>query len=140
MSVETRIRDARHEDAPAVLEVWHLAYGRATGESEADIGRLLATPAARFLLIDGDGVPDATLIVTFDGWRGNMYRLAVRPEMRRRGRSPDACRGSASVAADAGCRRITALVEADHKSATGFWQAAGYTLDEGMSRYYLNLD
>ncbi len=36
-------------------------------------------------------------------------------------------------------KRITALVERDHPWATGFWDAAGYDLDEGMARYVRNL-
>jgi GNAT superfamily N-acetyltransferase len=127
MRLETRIRDARHEDAPAILELWHLAYGRPTGESEAEIGRLLAAPASRLLLIDGDGVPDATLIVTFDGWRGNMYRLAVRPEMRRRGLAGALVEEAHRWLHALGCRRITALVEADHPWATGRQRVTRWT-------------
>ncbi len=32
-----------------------------------------------------DGAIVATLIAAWDGWRGNMYRLAVAPELRREG-------------------------------------------------------
>jgi hypothetical protein len=38
-----------------------------------------------------------------------------------------------------GCLRVTALVEADHEYATGFWESAGYTCDAEMRRYSLNL-
>jgi len=38
-----------------------------------------------------------------------------------------------------GAKRITALVETDHPWATGFWQAAGYGVDQRIARHVRNL-
>ncbi|HEX5371017.1 MAG TPA: GNAT family N-acetyltransferase [Dehalococcoidia bacterium] len=35
--------------------------------------------------MEAEGAVVGTFIVTFDGWRGNMYRLAVLPSLHRRG-------------------------------------------------------
>ncbi len=81
----------------------------------------------------------ASLIATFDGWRGNMYRLAVLPQFRRRGIARRLVAEGERRLVVLGARRITALVEREHDWATGFWVAAGYTFDSGMARYYHNV-
>ena len=88
-----------------------------------------------FLVAEDAGRLVGTLIAGWDGWRGNMYRLAVLPAYRRQGVAT-ALVGEAERRLRAlGARRITALVISDHDWATGFWRAAGYELDERMARF-----
>ena len=67
-----------------------------------------------------------SLIAAWDGWRGQLYRLAVHPgcgaRASRRHWSERARCGSARSAP----RRVAAIVVADHDHARGFWQAVGY--------------
>ena len=46
---------------------------------------LLANPAADVLIAEADGVIVGTLVAVWDGWRANMYRLAVEEGRRRQG-------------------------------------------------------
>ncbi|HLG12430.1 MAG TPA: GNAT family N-acetyltransferase, partial [Dehalococcoidia bacterium] len=88
MSLERlALRDARPEDESAVLALWRAAYEASSIRStQEDIPALLSHGgSARLLLAEIDGRLAATLIATFDGWRGNMYRLAVHPDYQRRG-------------------------------------------------------
>jgi GNAT superfamily N-acetyltransferase len=87
--------------------------------------------AALFLVAESKGNIVDTIIGTFDGWRGEVYRLAVR----RRGVARMLVDGAEKWMGEQGCHRITALVEKDHPWATGFWNSAGYQLHESMSRY-----
>jgi GNAT superfamily N-acetyltransferase len=92
-----------------------------------------------FILAIVDNRVVGSIIAAFDGWRGNLYRLATHPDHRRRGMAR-ALVGEAEEAFDGwGVRRITALVEKDHPWAVQFWQAVGYALDERMSRYVRNV-
>ncbi len=81
-----------------------------------------------------------TLIAAFDGWRGNMYRLAVVPERRRRGLAAALVHEGEALLRTMGCRRITALVVRDHDWATAFWSSAGYELEEWMGRFVRKLE
>ena len=92
---------------------------------------------ARLLLAIADSRPVGTLIVTFDGWRGQMYRLAVLPEYQRRGIANALVREAERWLATVGCRRIRATVVREHRWATAFWEAAGYS-DDAVS-YVRNL-
>ncbi len=82
--------------------------------------------AVSFLVAESECRITGTVIGTFDGWRGEIYRLAVLPEFRRRGVARMLVEAAENWMAEQGCQRITALVEKDHPWATGFWDAAGY--------------
>ncbi len=134
------LRDATPEDAPAILALWDAAYVESSRSSAQDIPALLSHgPMARLLLAEVDGVIAGTLIVTFDGWRGNMYRLAVHPDHQRHGVASQLVTAAHEWLRAVGCTRITALVEGDHDYATRFWGSAGYVHDEVMRRYHLDI-
>jgi len=137
---DVTVRDARPDEAAAIEALWDAAYGASSRSSAQDIPALLAHgPAARLLVAEADGALVGTLIATFDGWRGNMYRLATLPAYRRRGIARRLVEEAHAWLRSSGCTRITALVEGDHFYATGFWESAGYEHDVAMRRYHLNI-
>ena len=83
-------------------------------------GGPLPQSVASVLVAEVEGQAVGSIIGTFDGWRGNLYRLAVHPDCRRRGVAQAGSR-SREEAGPAGGERITALVEKDHPWATSFW-------------------
>ncbi len=139
------IRPAGPEDAPAILDLW--SEGRSSHASTADhpedVHRLLAeSPGSLIVALDADGDGGAllgVLIAAWDGWRGNMYRLAVRREHRRRGIGRALVRAGEAHLQSLGGRRITALVAYDDETASAFWDAAGYPQDEEIGRRVRNL-
>jgi ribosomal protein S18 acetylase RimI-like enzyme len=92
-----------------------------------------------FLVAHENGRLIGTLLVGWDGWRGNMYRLAVLPEFRRQGVASALVEEAERRLRAKGARRITALVISEHEWATEFWRAAGYDVDERMLRFAKNL-
>jgi GNAT superfamily N-acetyltransferase len=79
------------------------------------------------------------VIAAWDGWRGNMYRLAVRPDFRRRGVGEALVQAGHDVLALRGARRITALVAQEDAQARGFWASCGYDYDDVHGRFVANL-
>jgi ribosomal protein S18 acetylase RimI-like enzyme len=142
MAGAVTIRRGSLEDIGPVLDLWTRADAtpKPTDTPEG-LAQLLASPQSILLLADVDGRLAGTVIGGWDGWRGNIYRLAVVPEYRRRGIASALVREVGVALAAMGARRITALVERDHSWAVGFWNAlerAGYRYDPTMTRYVKN--
>lgn len=136
------VRPAQLEDAPAVLDLWSTARSEhaMTEDRASDLERLIdETPSALFVAETGDGELVGALIAGWDGWRGNMYRLAVLPHHRRQGIGRMLLDAGEAHLRGLGVRRVTALVAHDDQVAAGFWDAAGYPVDEEIGRRVRNL-
>jgi len=133
------IRPARSEEVEQVLGLWREAETTpSVTDTREEVLKLLAEPAAVLLVAEADGRLVGTVIGGWDGWRGNIYRLAVAPGFRRRGLARLLVAEADRSLHRMGARRITALVEGDHPWATDFWDSlatSGYRYDEGMRRY-----
>jgi ribosomal protein S18 acetylase RimI-like enzyme len=130
------IRPATSEDVPRVLAVWRDA-GAVPGATDdaASVAALIAFDPGALLVADADGEIGGTLIAAWDGWRGDMYRLAVVPAHRRNGVAVALAAAGEERLRALGCRRITALVVGDHEHAVSFWTSIGYTRQAGTHRY-----
>jgi ribosomal protein S18 acetylase RimI-like enzyme len=137
------IRPARSEEVEQVLGLWREAETTpSVTDTREEVLKLLAEPAAILLVAEAEGQLVGTVIGGWDGWRGNIYRLAVAPGYRRRGLARLLVAEADRSLHRMGARRITALVEGDHPWATDFWDSlatSGYRYDEGMRRYVKTL-
>ena len=130
------IRECRPTEAAEVLNVWrHAGAIPGVSDTEEDILRMVKEGPAFVLVAETNGHLIGTVVGVFDGWRGNVYRLAVLPEHRRRGVARSLVTEVEKRLARQGAKKVTALVEKDHPWATGFWSAAGYEHDDRMVRY-----
>jgi ribosomal protein S18 acetylase RimI-like enzyme len=126
------IRPARAEDLDAVRELW--AAARSNHAITEDTPERVERALDALLVAELEGEIVGAVIAAFDGWRGNFYRLAVAPAVRRRGiggRLVDA--GEQRLRA-LGAPRVSALVAFDDGDARGFWEAVGYGADPVIGR------
>src|SRR6266511_5989412 len=83
---ELSIRTATDNDIPDVLELWRDAGTAPSATDDPDgLSVLIASHPDALLLAERGGTFVGVLVATLDGWRGNMYRLAVVPAHRRGG-------------------------------------------------------
>ena len=144
MAVAAHVRAAGPGDIPAVLALWDGARSpnASTPDTPDALERLLATgPGALLVAEDGSGgAIVGALVAGWDGWRGNMYRLAVEASHRRQGIGLALVRAGEARLRALGARRITALVAHEDADAVGLWAAAGYARDETIVRFVRALD
>ena len=131
-SVNFQLRTGQQRDAPAVLQLWRDAGIRPTPTDDEDALRVRAAREdGLFQVAESDGRVIGTIIGGWDGWRGNIYRLAVQPEFRRRGVARALVHSVEKEMLDHGVRRIHVLLAqpelAEH--AVEFWKSMGYAAD-----------
>src|SRR5205823_3747004 len=117
------IRPATPDDVNALLELWRRADAVPGVTDSAESIRLAMTaPNALILVAEVNGQVLGSVIGTFDGWRGNIYRLAVDPAYRRRGMARALVTQILEHIRKLGGIRVTSLVVHEHPWATGFWE------------------
>lgn len=123
------------------MELWTQARSdhAATADRLEDVERLIANSPAALLVAERNSEIVGALIAGWDGWRGNMYRLAVREGHRREGIGIALTRAGEKYLRGCGARRVTALVAFEDEEAEAFWEAAGYPQDHDIGRRVRNL-
>jgi ribosomal protein S18 acetylase RimI-like enzyme len=136
-----RIREAGPDDVDAVLALWRSARSPAarTRDDGEVIARLLETDEEALLVAERDGEVIGALIAAWDGWRGNIYRLAVAPDHRREGVATQLVNAGHRRLRARGARRVTALVGRDDDAARALWLATGYRDDAAIARFVRDL-
>jgi ribosomal protein S18 acetylase RimI-like enzyme len=129
------IRACRLEDIEAVLELWRQADATPSAtDTVEDLRRAISESPAHVLVAEVEGRAIGSIIGAFDGWRGNIYRLAVHPHCRRLGVGRALVAEVEKRLIRQGAKRITALVEKEQPRAMSFWEAIGYRMDERIAR------
>ena len=136
------IRPCRLHECAQVLALWERAGAiPSPTDTLEEVTRLVRDHADYLLVAIQQGAVVGSVIAGWDGWRGNIYRLAVAPEARRRGLAQRLVQEAARALRARGARRISALVERHEAHAVGFWDAladSGWRRDERMLRYIKN--
>ncbi|HWO04181.1 MAG TPA: GNAT family N-acetyltransferase [Methylomirabilota bacterium] len=134
------IRPCRPDEGPALLDLWHHADASPSPiDTPEQVDQVIQDPAASVLVAVDDDLLVGSIIGGWDGWRGNIYRLAVLPSYRRRGIARALVAAAEERLAARGARRVSALVEHDHPWAVGFWDSL-YEPDPRMIRYVRKVD
>jgi uridine phosphorylase/ribosomal protein S18 acetylase RimI-like enzyme len=134
------IRACGPGEAEAVVALWRQVETTLNAtDTAANLRRAVTDSTAVVVVAERAGMLVGSVIGSFDGWRGNIYRLAVHPAHRRRGIARSLVAEVERWLAHQGAKRVTALVLKDHHDATGFWAAAGYHPDARMARFVRDL-
>lgn len=140
MAMQWSFRECRVDEASALLALWRKAEATdGVTDTVEDIQGVINHSAGIVLVAEQDDQIVGSVIGTFDGWRGNIYRLAVDSDYRRRGLAHKLVEEVDMRSASMGVKRVTALVEKLHPWAVGFWSAQGYQHDQTIVRYVRNL-
>src|SRR5438445_11254767 len=139
------IRPCRAEECEAVLALWRGAGATASAtDTLEEVTRLVGSEHGDgFLVAVQEGAIVGSVIGAWDGWRGNIYRLAVAPEARRRGLARRLVHEAELALLAKGAHRLSALVERHEAHAVGFWDSLatkGYQRDPRMLRYVTTRD
>ncbi len=140
VAAEPVIRAARPSQVDEVIALWRAAYDRALGGGPEDRDAVRRLVAGRSLLMAEHGERVVgTVIAAWDGWRANLYRLAVAPEQRRQGLARRLVTAGEARLGARGARRVSALVARDDPAALALWVGAGYRAEPLTGRFIREL-
>jgi ribosomal protein S18 acetylase RimI-like enzyme len=130
------IRRASGRDAAALVALWDTAYAHERSDDGlALLERALADDHLVCVVAEVESTIVGSLVAGFDGWRGNLYRLAVAPAQRGQGIAQQLLAEAHRALREFGVGRITAIVDRENAAAVRFWDASGYRLDADAVRY-----
>jgi ribosomal protein S18 acetylase RimI-like enzyme len=133
------IRPCRHDECRAILELWRDADSTPSVSDSIDALVLTLQSDEELLLVaEYQNKIIGTVMGGWDGWRGNIYRLAVLPEYRRQGVGQQLVREIEKKIVSKGARKISILVEKSEDTAIAFWGAMKndeYRPDDRFIRY-----
>jgi ribosomal protein S18 acetylase RimI-like enzyme len=129
-------RPATSADAPAVVTLWREAATEPTHTDNVEsVRRLIECDPAALILVETDDRLVGSVIAAWDGWRGSVYRLAVRPDYRRRGLGRQLVRRAEQRLTEVGAVRRQAIVVETDDHAVAFWKASGWEQQSARLRF-----
>jgi len=129
-----RIRAYAIEDEKDVIALW-TACGLVSPQNnpKLDIERKLKVDPHWFLVGELDGEIVATCMVGYEGHRGWINYLAVRPDRRRQGLAGQIMQEAERLLREARCPKINLQIRATNSQVIEFYESLGFRPDDVVS-------
>ena len=128
------IRPYRESDQEAVVELWReCGLVVAWNDPASDIRRKLRVQREMFLVGLLDSKLVATVMAGYEGHRGWINYLAVKPEFRKQGLGRRLMDEAEVRLIAAGCPKINLQVRKSNPDAVAFYERIGYSSDDVVS-------
>jgi ribosomal protein S18 acetylase RimI-like enzyme len=122
------VREFRIDDGTAVRAFWEASGIRIRpGDDDRSLAAFADRNPGLFLLALDDRGLAATALGAWDGRRGWLYHVAVRPDQRRHGLGGRLVGTIEQRLRERGCPKVNLIVWEDNTGAMAFWVASGYT-------------
>jgi len=124
MDEDIIIRPCRTDECEIILKLWQDAGSTPSVSDTIDnLKKEMQSDGGILLVAECEGTIIGTVMGGWDGWRGNIYRLAVLPDFRLRGIGRRLVREVERQLVDRGARKLSILVEKNENIAVTFWDA-----------------
>lgn len=130
-----QIRPYEDSDETAVIDLWNGVLPDAAPHNDpaTTIRKKLAVERELFFVALSNGTVVGTVMGGYDGHRGWVYAVAVRPLFRRRGIGAALLRRLEAALAERGCLKVNLQVRASNAGVVAFYERLGYSVEERVS-------
>jgi ribosomal protein S18 acetylase RimI-like enzyme len=128
------IRSFQMADEDAVVQLW-IQCGLVVPHNNPrrDIERKINVNPEWFLVGEMDGQVVSTCMVGYEGHRGWINYLAVRPDLQRHGLGKQIMEYAERILLDAGCAKINLQIRTTNQRVIRFYESIGYSQDPVVS-------
>ena len=129
------VRTYEESDEAKVAALWREVFPDEPAHNvpEEVIGRKLAVQRELFFVaVEGDDVV-GTAMAGYDGHRGWVYTVAVKPSHRRRGVGAALMERVETGLRAAGCPKLNLQVRGSNRGAVAFYERLGYAVEDRVS-------
>jgi ribosomal protein S18 acetylase RimI-like enzyme len=128
-------RPYEDQDEPAVIDLWNEVLPDAAPHNDpaTTIRKKLAVERELFFVAEDEGAVVGTVLGGYDGHRGWVYAVAVRPACRRRGIGAALLRRLEAALVERGCLKVNLQVRASNAGVVAFYERLGYSVEERVS-------
>lgn len=129
------IRTYEESDEAAVAALWREVFPDAPAHNipEEDIRRKLAVQRDLFFVAVDGGDVVGTALAGYDGHRGWVYYVAVKPDHRLRGIGAALMKRVEEELAARDCPKLNLQVRVPNRDAVAFYEKLGYAVEERVS-------
>lgn len=128
------IRPFRESDRSAVTALWsECGLIRPVNDPQRDIDRKLSSDPEHFVVGEVDGVVVASLMFGYEGHRGWLNYLAVKPKFQRIGLGRSLVSHAERELAALGCAKVNLQIRETNAGVVEFYRRLGYSVDEVIS-------
>lgn len=129
-----KIRPFQNADEDAVIQLW-VQCGLVVPHNNPrrDIERKMKVNPEWFLVGEIDGQVVSTCMVGYEGHRGWINYLAVRPDFRRKGLGRQIMEHAESLLTAANCPKINLQIRSTNQGVIRFYENIGYSQDAVVS-------
>jgi ribosomal protein S18 acetylase RimI-like enzyme len=135
MVANLQLRPYKEADQEAVVSIWNavLADPAPWNAPALVIATKLSTQRELFFVAVRHRAVVGTAMGGFDGHRGWLYSVAVRPDLQRRGVGTALVRHVEAALTALGCPKLNLQVRASNKGVVAFYKRLGYSVEERVS-------
>jgi ribosomal protein S18 acetylase RimI-like enzyme len=118
-----------------VIQLWELvfAYTAAHNDPAFTIDQKLCAKDGLFFVATREDTVMGTAMAGFDGHRGWLYAIAVRPDVRKLGVGSALVRHAEQALAEKGCCKVNLQIVTSNQTSSEFYEKLGYQVEPRIS-------
>ena len=129
-----KIRKYRSEDKRQLVELWNSIFPDDPPHNEPSkvLDAKLAVDDLIFVAEVGDEIVGACM-AGYDGHRGWLYAVAMKPEYRRHGEGGRLVKTVMQALQDLGCIKVNLQIRSTNTDVAAFYKSLGFSVEDRMS-------
>lgn len=132
---ELKLRSYKQSDEPQVVKLWRHVFPDSPpwNDPHKDIARKLSVQRELFIVAVLEDELVGTAVGGYDGHRGWVYYVAVKPDLRRQGIGAALMQRVEQDLAELGCPKLNLQIRAENTDVVAFYESLGYHVEERVS-------